>query len=63
MVRIGDTIALPQGVFCRTVRVLGLGARRGPAAEARGLYEEVDAPARLSEFDPIWQPLLVIEDR
>jgi ribosome-associated heat shock protein Hsp15 len=62
MVRIGDTIVVPQGVFCRTVRVLGLGARRGPAAEAQLLYEEVEAPARLSDFDPIWQPLLMGED-
>ena len=59
MVRTGDMIAVTQGVVCRTVRVLGLGARRGPAAEARLLYEEVDAPARLS---PIWQPLLLSED-
>jgi ribosome-associated heat shock protein Hsp15 len=59
MVRTGDTIAVTQGVVCRTVRVLGLGARRGPAAEARLLYEEVGAPARLS---PIWQPLLLGED-
>ena len=59
IVRIGDNIAVTQGVLCRTVRVLGLGARRGPAAEARLLYEEVDAPARLS---PIWQPLLMGED-
>jgi ribosome-associated heat shock protein Hsp15 len=59
MVRIGDTIAVTQGVFCRTLRVLGLGARRGPAPEARLLYEEIGAPAHLS---PIWQPLLMGED-
>jgi ribosome-associated heat shock protein Hsp15 len=59
VVRIGDTIAVTQGVFCRTFRVLGLGARRGPAAEARLLYEEVDASTRLS---PIWRPLLMDED-
>ena len=62
LVRIGDTIAVTQGAFCRTVRVLGLGARRGPAAEARLLCEEVAAPARLSEFNPIWKPLLMAED-
>jgi hypothetical protein len=53
---------VPQGIFCRTVRVLGLGARRGPAAEARRLYDEVDAPIRLSDFNPVWQPLLMGED-
>jgi ribosome-associated heat shock protein Hsp15 len=62
MVRIGDTITMTQGAFWRTVRVLGLGVRRGPAAEARRLYEEIGAPARLSEFNPVWQPLLIGEE-
>ena len=51
--RIGDTIAVPQGTFRRTVRLLGLGTRRGPPAEARLLYEEIAAPARLSELNPV----------
>lgn len=62
VVRIGDTIAVPQGAFRRTVRLLGLGSRRGPAAEARLLYEEIATPARLSEFNPIWEPLLAAEE-
>jgi ribosome-associated heat shock protein Hsp15 len=62
MVRIGDAIALPQGAFCRTVRVLALGWRRGPAAEARSLYEEAVAPVRRSEPEPAWMPLLVGDD-
>jgi len=62
VVRIGDTIAVSQGGFYTTVRLLGLGCRRGPAAEARRLYEEIEAPARLSEFNPAWQPLLMGED-
>ncbi|HQT61107.1 MAG TPA: RNA-binding S4 domain-containing protein [Acidiphilium sp.] len=39
--RPGDvlTLSLPQGVH--VVRVVTLAARRGPAAEARGLYEIV----------------------
>ena len=45
LIRAGDTIAVPQGAFRRTVRVLALGARRGPAAEARGLYEETSRSA------------------
>jgi ribosome-associated heat shock protein Hsp15 len=61
LVRIGDTIAVPQRAFCRTIRVLSLGVRRGPAAEARLMYEEI-ARARLPEFKPVWQPLLMIED-
>jgi ribosome-associated heat shock protein Hsp15 len=62
MVRIGDAITLPQGAFCRTVRVLALGWRRGPAAEARSLYEETVAPVHRSEPEPAWTPLLVGDD-
>ena len=58
LVRIGDVISLPQGAFRRTVRVLGLGTRRGPPAEARLLYEEVAAPVHRSELTPLWTPLL-----
>jgi ribosome-associated heat shock protein Hsp15 len=62
VLRIGDTIAVPQRAFCRTVRVLGLGTRRGPPAEARLLYEEITAAVHLSGFIPAWQPLLMGED-
>jgi ribosome-associated heat shock protein Hsp15 len=58
VVRVGDMIAAPQGAFRRTIRVLGLGTRRGPAAEARLLYEETAAPVRLVEPAPVWIPLL-----
>jgi len=61
-VRVGDAIELPQGPFRRTVRVQALGERRGPAMEARLLYEETAAPARLSDLAPVWTPLLVGED-
>jgi ribosome-associated heat shock protein Hsp15 len=58
LVRIGDAIAVPQGALFRTVRVLALGARRGPATEARLLYEETAPPVRLAELAPMWMPLL-----
>jgi ribosome-associated heat shock protein Hsp15 len=58
MVRIGDTITLRQGPYRRTLRVLALGIRRGPAAEARALYEESEAPVRLPQTQPAWAPLL-----
>jgi ribosome-associated heat shock protein Hsp15 len=61
-VRVGDAIALPRGPFRRTVRVLALGERRGPAMEARLLYEETAAPVRLSDLAPAWTPLLVGDD-
>lgn len=60
-VRIGDTVVVPQGAFCRTVRVVALGLRRGPAPEARLLYEEI-ATLHRSEFAADWKPLLMGED-
>jgi ribosome-associated heat shock protein Hsp15 len=57
-VRIGDTISVPQGGYQRTVRVLALGSRRGPATEARLLYEEMAAPVRMSDVVGAWVPLL-----
>jgi len=60
-VRVGDLVVVPQGSVQRTVRVLALGARRGPASEARALYQET-AAARLRDLAPIWVPLLDEED-
>ena len=60
-VRVGDFLVVPQGGFQRTVRVLALGIRRGPAAEARALYLET-AATRLSDMAPIWVPLLDEDD-
>ncbi|HLI12151.1 MAG TPA: RNA-binding S4 domain-containing protein [Alphaproteobacteria bacterium] len=40
-VRPGDVLTFPQGWHIRVVRVIALGARRGPAAEARRLYEDL----------------------
>ena len=41
-VRIGDVMTLPAGGKVMALRVLGLGERRGPATEARGLYEVIE---------------------
>jgi ribosome-associated heat shock protein Hsp15 len=57
-VRIGDIVIAPQAAFRRTLRVLALGTRRGPALEARLLYEELAAPVRLSDLAARWVPLL-----
>jgi ribosome-associated heat shock protein Hsp15 len=57
-VRVGDVVVLPQGGRQLIVRVLALGSRRGPAAEARRLYEEAAAAARLRDIMPDWVPLL-----
>ena len=45
-VREGSVIALPLHERVRIIRVLTLPTRRGPAAEARGCYEEIDSPLR-----------------
>jgi ribosome-associated heat shock protein Hsp15 len=57
-VRMGDIVVLPQGGWQRTVRVVALGIRRGPAPEARLLYEEAAVSVRLADLAPAWMPLL-----
>ncbi len=42
-VRAGSVIALPLNGQVRVVRVTSIPPRRGPAAEARSHYEEIDA--------------------
>ncbi len=42
--RPGDVLTFPLGSQVRVLRVLALAGRRGPAPEARGLYEEVAEP-------------------
>ncbi|MES3001125.1 MAG: S4 domain-containing protein [Pseudomonadota bacterium] len=39
-VKVGDTVAMRQGVVSRTVVVKGLSGMRGPAPVAQQLYEE-----------------------
>jgi ribosome-associated heat shock protein Hsp15 len=43
--RIGDVLTVPLRGEVHVVRVLALAARRGPASEARLLYEDVADPA------------------
>ncbi|MFM2128874.1 MAG: hypothetical protein RL477_420 [Pseudomonadota bacterium] len=45
LVREGDVLTFAAGSRIRIVRVLALGTRRGPAPEARALYEDLDPPA------------------
>lgn len=44
VVRPGDVLTFPQGRVIRVIRVLAPGVRRGPAAEARALYDDLDPP-------------------
>ena len=57
-VRVGEAVTVVQGRLQRSLVVTALGARRGPPAEARLLYEEPVPPVRLSRSDPGWSPLL-----
>lgn len=41
LVGAGDTLTFPQGRVIRVVRVVAPGTRRGPAAEAEALYEDL----------------------
>ena len=40
--RLGDVLTVPVHGRVRVVRVLALAARRGPPADAVGLYEEME---------------------
>ena len=40
-VKPGDVLTFPLGTHIRVVRVVALGSRRGPAVEARTLYEDL----------------------
>lgn len=58
-VRAGDVLTFPLGHAIRVVRVRALGARRGPAAEARTLYDDLtpsairaSEPALIGEREP-----------
>jgi ribosome-associated heat shock protein Hsp15 len=43
-VRPGDVLTFPLGGQVRVIRILALGARRGPAPEARTLYQDLTPP-------------------
>ncbi len=43
-VRIGDVLTLPQADRIRVLEILQLGTRRGPAEEARTLYNDLSPP-------------------
>ena len=62
LIRVGDIVLVPQGGWQHTVRVASLGIRRGPALEARLLYEEAALSVRLMDLAPVWMPLLGSDD-
>ncbi len=42
--RVGDVLTFPLGRHIRVIKVLALGTRRGPAVEARTLYDDLAPP-------------------
>ena len=44
LVRPGDGLTFSHGLDVRVIRIRALGVRRGPAMEARALYEDLAAP-------------------
>jgi ribosome-associated heat shock protein Hsp15 len=54
-VKIGDVLTLSAGPHVRVIKVLSIGARRGPAPEARLLYEDLTPPAPAKEDLPAVQ--------
>jgi ribosome-associated heat shock protein Hsp15 len=59
VVRVGDMLAVRQGALLRQVTVRALGARRGPPAEARLLYDEPTPPVSLRADERAqWEPLI-----
>ncbi|MGH7093283.1 MAG: RNA-binding S4 domain-containing protein, partial [Stellaceae bacterium] len=57
-VRLGDLLVVPVGKSRCRLRVVGLGERRGPAPEARALYEEIEVAVRVPDTTSEWVPLL-----
>ncbi len=43
-VKVGDVLTFAQGRHIRVIKVLALAGRRGPAPEARKLYEDLKPP-------------------
>ena len=60
-VKAGDNVTVAQGPWQRTVEVVALGTRRGPADEARSLFRETQAVRRVDRM-PAWEPLLFADD-
>jgi len=56
LVRTGDVLTFPLGAHIRIIRILAPGTRRGPAPEARELYEDLSPPAPPAPVDPLAAP-------
>lgn len=57
LVRPGDVLTFPLGDHIRVVKVLAPGTRRGPAPEARALYDDMAPPQPRTVADKTTGPL------
>src|SRR5262245_59410320 len=55
-VRAGNVLTFPLGPHVRVIKVLALGTRRGPAPEARLLYEDLQPPEPSAAREPPTAP-------
>ena len=56
-------LVFPQAETIRTIKVLALATRRGPAAEAQALYEDLDPPQpKQSNKDKLSIPQFEVRD-
>lgn len=53
---IGNTLTFAQEKDIRVIRVVDLGARRGPAPEAQALYEDLSPPEKKTSEAPNRHP-------
>jgi ribosome-associated heat shock protein Hsp15 len=55
-VRAGNVLTFPLGPHVRVIKILALGNRRGPAPEARQLYEDLQPPDPSAAREPPLAP-------
>jgi ribosome-associated heat shock protein Hsp15 len=55
-VRAGNVLTFPLGPHVRVIKILALGSRRGPAPEARLLYEDLQPPDPSAAREPPLAP-------
>lgn len=51
MLKPDDVLTFPLGPYIRLIKVIKMGERRGPAPEARTLYEDLDPPQPKPKID------------
>ncbi len=61
-IKVDDVLTFPLHTNIKVVKVVALGARRGPAPEAQGLYEDLSPPpVRKDDAEPAVETMPVAE--